>query len=218
MLGDPVSLKAETADSAPTKDDRGAQTNADQSSSGGTGNSTHTNPSTSLASTIPPLPTIETESLFWSMMKVSQEPDPYVYPALQALASSQKFILGALTNTVIFHPAHPYSLPSPLRTMLNSLFSVFVASAEVGLRKPDPKIYELALQKLDEFDRQKGGSGVKAGDVVFLDDIGQNLKPAQELGMQTVRVRLGKTWRAVKELEGLTGVELMDEKTRRAKL
>ncbi|KAL9121050.1 MAG: hypothetical protein Q9187_002394 [Circinaria calcarea] len=218
MLGDPVSLKAETADSAPTKDDRGAQSNADQSSSGGTGNSTHTKPSTSLASTIPPLPTIEAESLFWSMMKVSQEPDPYVYPALQALASSQKFILGALTNTVIFHPAHPYSLPSPLRTMLNSLFSVFVASAEVGLRKPDPKIYELALQKLDEFDRQKGGSGVKAGDVVFLDDIGQNLKPAQELGMQTVRVRLGKTWRAVKELEGLTGVELMDEKTRRAKL
>ena len=218
MLGDPVSLKTETADSAPTKDDRGAQSNTDQPSSGGTGNSTLTNSSTSLASTIPPLPTIEAESLFWSMMKVSQEPDPYVYPALQALASSQKFILGVLTNTVIFPPNHPYSLPSLLRTKLNSLFSVYVASAEVGLRKPDPKIYELALQKLDEFDRQKGGSGVKAEDVVFLDDIGQNLKAAQELGMRTIRVRLGKTWRAVKELEGVTGVELMDEKTRRAKL
>ena len=105
-----------------------------------------------------------------------------------------------------------------MRTKLNSLFSVFVASAEVGLRKPDPKIYELAIQRLDEFDRQKGGSGVKAADVVFLDDIGENLKAAKEVGMQTIRVRMGKTWRAVKELEGVTGVELMDEKTRRSKL
>lgn len=218
MLGDPVSLKAEAADSAPTNEDRGAQSNTSSSSSIGTGNSTHTNPLTSQASTIPPRPTIEAEPLFWSMMKVSQTPDPYVYPALQALASSRKFILGALTNTVIFPPSHPYSLPSPVRTKLNSLFSVFVASAEVGLRKPDPKIYELAVQKLDELDRQKGGSGVKSADVVFLDDIGENLKAAKETGMQTIRVRMGKTWRAVKELEGLTGVELMDEKTRRSKL
>ena len=218
MLGDPVSLKAENVDSAPTNEDRGAQSNTAPSSSTGTNNSTHTNPSTSQADTIPPLPTIEAESLFWSMMKVSQDPDPYVYPALQALASSKKFILGALSNTVIFPPSHPYSHPSPVRTKLNSLFSVFIASAEVGLRKPDPKIYELAVQRLDEFDRQKGGSGAKAADVVFLDDIGENLKAAKDVGMHTIRVRLGKTWRAVKELEGVTGVELMDEKTRRSKL
>ena len=59
---------------------------------------------------------------------------------------------------------------------------------------------------------------MEGGDIVFLDDIGENLKMGREVGMRTVRVVLGKTWRAVKELEGLLGVELMDERTRRAKL
>ena len=57
-----------------------------------------------------------------------------------------------------------------------------------------------------------------AADVVFLDDIGENLRVAREVGMRTVKVMMGKTWRAVKELEGIVRVELMDEKTRRAKL
>ena len=36
--------------------------------------------------------------------------------------------------------------------------------------------------------------------------------------MRTLRVRLGKTWRAVKELERETGVELMEERVRKSKL
>ncbi len=86
------------------------------------------------------------------------------------------------------------------------------------MRKPARDIYDLTIQKLDEFDKSKGGSGVEGGDIVFLDDIGENLKMGREVGMRTVRVLLGKTWRAVKELEGVLGVELMDEKVRRAKL
>ncbi len=88
----------------------------------------------------------------------------------------------------------------------------------MGLRKPSKEIYELAIQRLDDFDRKNGGEGVEAGDIVFLDDIGENLKAGRDVGMKTIRVQLGKTWRAVKELEGVLGVELMDEKTRRAKL
>lgn len=55
---------------------------------------------------------------------------------------------------------------------------------------------------------------------MFLDDIGENLKMGREVGMRTVRVVLGRTWRAVKELEKVLGggVELMDERVRRAKL
>ena len=89
------------------------------------------------------------------------------------------------------------------------------------MRKPQREIYEYAIAELDRFAQTKGKKGtgsVKAGDVVFLDDIGQNLKMGREVGMVTVRVRLGKTWRAVKELEKIVGVELMDERTRRAKL
>jgi putative hydrolase of the HAD superfamily len=48
----------------------------------------------------------------------------------------------------------------------------------VGVRKPDPRFYELACEQLD----------VKPADCVFLDDLGINLKPARALGMTTIKV------------------------------
>lgn len=61
---------------------------------------------------------------------------------------------------------------------LQAEFDVFVESCKVGLRKPDPRIYELALGQL----------GVSAAETIFLDDIGANLKPARALGMATIKV------------------------------
>ena len=57
-------------------------------------------------------------------------------------------------------------------------FDVVVESAIVGLRKPDPRIYELALERLS----------VEASAAVFLDDLGINLKPARAMGMTTIKV------------------------------
>jgi len=57
-------------------------------------------------------------------------------------------------------------------------FDVVVESAVEGLRKPDPRIYELTCERLD----------VAPGDAVFLDDLGVNLKPARALGMATIKV------------------------------
>jgi putative hydrolase of the HAD superfamily len=48
----------------------------------------------------------------------------------------------------------------------------------VGLRKPDPRIYELACRELSIEPRQ----------AAFLDDIGRNLKAARQLGMTTIKV------------------------------
>ncbi|MHB8465001.1 MAG: HAD-IA family hydrolase [Acidimicrobiales bacterium] len=59
-----------------------------------------------------------------------------------------------------------------------ALFHVVVESSKVGLRKPDPAIYALACERL----------GVPATDVVFLDDLGINLKPARAMGMRTIKV------------------------------
>jgi putative hydrolase of the HAD superfamily len=56
------------------------------------------------------------------------------------------------------------------------LFDATVISHEVGLRKPDPAIYELALKRL----------GVDAGAVAFVDDMQANLDTAAELRMATV--------------------------------
>jgi len=166
-------------------------------------------------SDLPPLPSIDAEVLFWNMMRASRETDPYVFPALKKLRASNKFVIGALSNTVIFPPDHEYNTD---RSDVRSQFDVFISSAHVGLRKPDPKIYRLAVKELDSISRKKGREGLEAGDIVFLDDIGQNLKAATGVGMQTIKVQLGKTWEAVKELEQLTGLELSDSDTRKAKL
>lgn len=61
---------------------------------------------------------------------------------------------------------------------LSDLFDVVIESSKVGVRKPDPRFYELALEAL----------GVEAAEAVFLDDLGVNLKPARQLGMTTIKV------------------------------
>jgi len=262
QLGDHVSLKAETTDSKPTDQDRGAQSastptshssgkahkeqrptisklakdttigdpvsleseevveSSSRSNTAPPSTATESNVSPVLSSseTQPSMPQIDGESLFWAMMNASRSPDPYIFPALQRLhKQSPRPIIGGLSNTINFPPNHPWSKQSRAFD-LQDQFDVFTASADVGLRKPSKEIYELAIQRLDDFDRKNGGEGVEAGDIVFLDDIGENLKAGRDVGMKTIRVQLGKTWRAVKELEGVLGVELMDEKTRRAKL
>ncbi|KAL9134367.1 MAG: hypothetical protein Q9175_004456 [Cornicularia normoerica] len=282
QLGDHVSLKAETADSKPTDNDRGAQSSASQQKfpgkesnngrpslsklakdttigdpvsmesenvveSAGTSKTNEDSisrpkvdsPSSfhSPQPSLPPIPSINGESLFWSMMSASRNLDPYIFPALQRLSSQRnRPIIGALSNTVIYPPGQSWSRKSSSSSSSSSssnpkvadaffcnpknYFDVYIASAEVGMRKPSRDIYDLTIQRLDEFDKQRGGKGISPEDVVFLDDIGENLKMGREVGMRTIRVQLGKTWRAVKELEAILGedVDLMDEKTRRAKL
>jgi epoxide hydrolase-like predicted phosphatase len=60
--------------------------------------------------------------------------------------------------------------------LLGELFDAWVISGEVGLRKPDPAIYELAAERL----------GLPLEACVFVDDLPGNLKPALALGMATV--------------------------------
>ena len=75
-------------------------------------------------------------------------------------------------------------------------FDVVIESAVVGLRKPDPRIYELVLSKL----------GVDAAEAVFLDDLGINLKPARALGMTTIKVTDPDA--ALAELATTLGIEV----------
>jgi putative hydrolase of the HAD superfamily len=59
---------------------------------------------------------------------------------------------------------------------IRELFDVVVISGEVGLRKPDPEIFKLTVDKL----------GLEAAACVFVDDHPGHLKAAQEAGMTTV--------------------------------
>jgi len=77
-----------------------------------------------------------------------------------------------------------------------ALFHVVIESFRVGLRKPDPRIYELACDAL----------GVVPEGTVFLDDLGINLKPARAMGMTTIKVVDPAS--ALRELEGALGFPL----------
>ncbi|KAL2019732.1 hypothetical protein VTK56DRAFT_9269 [Thermocarpiscus australiensis] len=167
---------------------------------------------------VPPVPKLDGEWLFHDMMAAARSPDPWVYPALKALKASGRYIVAALSNTVIFPPDHEYSRTDFLDDPVRGLFDVFVSSAHVGLRKPDPRIYQLALEKVNEFARQNADTdrgralgwseGVRPGEVVFLDDIGENLRAARLAGFQTIKVPLGRAYEAVEELEKITGLAL----------
>lgn len=61
---------------------------------------------------------------------------------------------------------------------LSTRFDRFFESSKLGMRKPDPRIYTRACEELQ----------VAPHEVVYLDDIGSNLKPARALGMTTIKV------------------------------
>jgi putative hydrolase of the HAD superfamily len=62
---------------------------------------------------------------------------------------------------------------------LDELFDDVVDSSEVGIRKPDPAIYRLALERL---------GGIPAEAAIFLDDLQQNLDAAESVGMHGILV------------------------------
>lgn len=74
-----------------------------------------------------------------------------------------------------------------------ALFDHVIESSKVGIRKPDPRIYEMACEAL----------GVSPGASVYLDDLGINLKPAAALGMKTIKVL--NAAQAIAELEKAVG-------------
>jgi putative hydrolase of the HAD superfamily len=80
--------------------------------------------------------------------------------------------------------------------LLRSEFDVFIESTKAGVRKPDPRIYELACRELR----------VAPAQVAFLDDIGLNLKPARDMGMTTIKV--GDYRMALDELSSLLDISL----------
>ena len=165
-----------------------------------------------LPRTPPALPDIDGEALFHAMMQAARSPDPWIWPALQRLRASGRFVVMALSNTVIFPRGHALFVDDAVDRKFRSSFDVFVSSAHVGLRKPDPRIYQLALREANkvvtEHAGTEGAAEILPRDVVFLDDIGENLKEARKQGFRTIKVPLGRAFEAVDELEKMTGLKL----------
>jgi putative hydrolase of the HAD superfamily len=80
------------------------------------------------------------------------------------------------------------------RRRFADMFDVLVISGEEGVRKPTPELYATAVARM----------GMAAGELVFVDDLRGNLKPARALGIATVHHT--DTAATVAELEELLGV------------
>jgi putative hydrolase of the HAD superfamily len=74
---------------------------------------------------------------------------------------------------------------------IDALFELVVDSAFEGTRKPEPRIYELTLERL----------GLEAGDCAFIDDVDVNVTAATELGMHGIHFR--DTDQVIAELDAL---------------
>ena len=90
---------------------------------------------------------------------------------LEAIARLRElgFKVAALTNNFQV-PEDDESLAKvggAASTMLPQIFDDFVESSVVGMRKPDPRVFQLALDRL----------GVAAHETAFLDDLGVYVPP-----------------------------------------
>jgi putative hydrolase of the HAD superfamily len=119
---------------------------------------------------------------------------PVMLEAIRRLREAG-FRVGALTNNWKREGPEDDVIPHRLRAH----FDVFIESRAVGLRKPDPRIYQLACREL----------GVPPARTAFLDDIGGNLKAARALGFTTIKV--DDPVSALRELEALVGLALLAE-------
>jgi putative hydrolase of the HAD superfamily len=107
---------------------------------------------------------------------------------------SERFETACVTNNFRLDDG-----PTPPQVAdIYELFDVVLESRALGVRKPEPYFYELACQAV----------GARPEEVVYLDDLGINLKPARAMGMHTVKVT--DPGQALAELSALTGLDLDD--------
>jgi putative hydrolase of the HAD superfamily len=106
-----------------------------------------------------------------------------VRPEMVAMLDRVKaagYRVACLTNNVVGGDGRDASGDARARQIaaIMDRFDVIVESSKVGVRKPEPRFYEIACELL----------GVRSDECVFLDDLGINLKPAAAMGMTTIKV------------------------------
>jgi putative hydrolase of the HAD superfamily len=136
---------------------------------------------------------VDVRAMF-AMMGEAARPRPAMLDAISRLREAGLKV-AALTNNWA-HDSDEQG-PSDGTRQLRDRFDVFVESSVEGLRKPDPRIYELVCARLD----------VTPHVSAFLDDIGSNLKTARAMGMRTIKVE--EPLQALRELEDVLGMPLL---------
>lgn len=115
-----------------------------------------------------------TRDAFKEYMFSLSQPKREVLAFARELSATGKYFMATLNNES--RDLNQYRIQT---FGLREIFSLFVSSCFVGLRKPDPPIYRLALeitQKLPE-------------ECCFIDDRPPNLESPRQLGMHTIQMQ-----------------------------
>lgn len=136
----------------------------------------------------------------WMVLKMlSGEVRPQMVEALRRCKN--RFPVACITNNMKAGEGPGMSC-SPEKVLavaeIMAPFEHVIESSKIGLRKPDPRIYEHACDLM----------GVPPERCIYLDDLGINLKPAKAMGMRTIKV--GDPDVAIAELQAMVGIPLQD--------
>lgn len=129
-----------------------------------------------------------TREEFREYMFSLSKPIPEVLDFVRNLASGRKYFMGTINNE-----SRELNLYRIEKYGLREIFSVFVSSCFVGLRKPESGIYRLALE-ITQFNPE---------DCCFIDDRALNLECAAKLGMRTIQMKTLEQLRGDLERSGV---------------
>jgi putative hydrolase of the HAD superfamily len=114
------------------------------------------------------------------------QPDPEALNFARALAHSGKYLMSTINNE-----SKDLNLYRIEKFKLREIFSLFVSSCYVGLRKPEVGIYQLALDITQQTPEE----------TCFIDDRELNLESAAKLGMHTIKMEgVGQLQKALADL------------------
>ena len=123
---------------------------------------------------------------------------PAMVRALDQLAAAG-YRLACITNNVPSGHGAGMARSGDAKDDYEQVFARFEAvieSSKAGVRKPDPRIYQMMCKMLD----------LEPAQCVYLDDLGINCKPAATLGMTAIKVVSGE--QALADLSALFGLSL----------
>ena len=137
---------------------------------------------------------------------------PYMVEVIRTL-KRHGFTTAAITNNWNRPMQDGFSRRniSSFLSNMYQLFDLVLESRVLKIRKPDPRIFKLALSKLK----------LEPEECIFLDDVGRNLKAAKNLGIGMMKFVVSLYWAmletilvnnpmgAILELEKLTSVDLV---------
>lgn len=102
---------------------------------------------------------------------------------IKELAQSRKYRLFLLSNTNDLHMERVMKNMDESRFIqFKSAFEKFYLSQDLKLRKPNPEIFEYVIRE----------NNLKASETLFIDDMQENTRAAEKIGLKTWNIKPGK--------------------------